>query len=449
MSTKKKIFLIFIPIFLVVTIGFSAAATARAVEFDHDGVVEEGEVIDDDLFIGGDTIEINGTVNGDVFAGGSVVLVNGTINGSLATGAQSVYINGDVSGSIYAGSSTMTLDKDAQVGRNVYYGGFNLTAKDGSYIGRDLLVGAYQALLAGEVSRDIRAAVGALEIDGVVGNDVIAEVASPSEDQGPMYYSRPPGVETVVPAGIRISEDAAIGGKLTYKSSQNQADAIAITPAGGIDYEYVSPADSKVDVDEGRKVGTSALVATWLVKRVRMFITLLLLGSLVVWQLPSLLEKVESKSREETLPSFAWGLVSVVVVYLGAVLAAGLIIAGAIFFGVITLGELAKVILTVGFTSMGLILAAFGLLLSYGSKIVIAYLVGKLLLKWLAPKFEGHMIWPLLIGLLLYTFLRAIPFGFGWVIGFTGTMIGLGAMWLTYRDQDKPALAESSQSVEK
>lgn len=448
MSTKKKLFLIFIPIFLVLTIGFSAVATARAVEFDHDGLVEEGEVIDDDLFISGDTIEINGTVNGDVFAGGSVVLVNGTINGSLATGAQSVYINGSVAGSIYAGSSTMTLDNEAQVGRNVYYGGFNLTANDGSYIGRDLLVGAYQALLAGEVSRDIRAAVGALEIDGKVGNDVIAEVASPSEDQMPMYFSRPPGVETVVPAGIRVSDDAEIGGKLTYKSSQNQAASIAITPAGGIDYEYVPPAESRVDVDETRRVGTSALVATWLVKRVRMFITLMLLGGLVVWQLPGLLEKIEGKSRQETLQSFAWGLVSVVVVYLGAVLAGGLIIAGAIFFGVITLGELAKVILTVGFTSMGLILASFGLLLSYGSKIVVAYMVGKLLLKWIAPKFDGHKIWPLLIGLLLYTFLRAIPLGFGWLIGFTVTMIGLGAMWLTYRDRGLAGSDDGSQSAE-
>jgi len=448
MSTKRKFILIFIPIFLVFTIGFAAATSVRAVEFDHDGVIEEGEVINDDLFISGDTVEINGTVNGDVFAAGSVVLVNGTINGSLASGAQSISINGDVSGSIYAGSSTMTLEKEAQIGRNVYYGGFNLTARNGSYIGRDLLVGAYQALLSGEISRDIRAGVGALEIDGIVGNDVIAGVASPSEDQGPMVFTRPPGVETIVPAGIRVSEDAVIGGSLTYKSSENQSDAIAIAPAGGIDFQYVPPADSKVNLDETRRIGSSALVATWLVKRVRMFITLLLLGGLVIWQLPGLLKKVEEKAEQETLPSFAWGLVTVLVVYLGAVLAGGLILAGAIFFGVITLGELAKVILTIGFTSIGLIMAAFSLLLSYGSKIVVAYLVGKLLLKWLAPKFEGHMIWPLVIGLLIYTFLRAIPLGFGWVIGFIVTMIGLGAMWLLYRDQGKGALIAGVQSAE-
>jgi len=81
-----------------------------------------------------------------------------------------------------------------------------------------------------------------------------------------------------------------------------------------------------------------------------------------------------------------------------------------------------------------LVIAAFGLLVSYGSKLVVAYLVGRLLLKWLAPKFTGHAFWPMLIGVLLYTFLRAIPLGFGWVIGVLVTLIGLGAMWLYYRD---------------
>lgn len=438
MTTTKKILLIFIPIFLVFTIGFAAAATVRAVEFDEDGIIEEGEIINDDVFIGGDTIEINGTVNGDVFAGGSVVKVNGTVNGSLAVGAQSVLVTGTVTGSIYAGSSTMTLENGASIGRNLYYGGFNLTAHEGSAIGKDLLVGAYQALLSGEVGRDIKAGVGALEIDGAVGNDVVAEVAGPSQNQGPMYFTSPPGVETIVPSGIRISQDAKIGGSLTYTSSEDQSSAIAITPPGGITFKYDPNLNPEVDAEEVSRVSSRALVATWLVKRVRVFITLLLLGGLAVWLAPGLLEKFQGKAKDETMPAFGWGLVTVLVVYLGAILAGGLIIAGAIFFGVITLGEMAKVILSLGFSSLAAVLAAFALLVSYGSKIVVSYLVGKMLLNWLAPKFEGHMFWSLLVGLLLYTFLRAIPLGFGWLIGFAVTLVGLGAMWLTYRDSRQP-----------
>ncbi len=442
MSTKRKIFLIVVPLFLVFTIGFGITATANAVEFDDDGIIEADEIIDDDVFISGESVEINGTVNGDVFAAGNVVKVNGTINGSLAAGAQVIRINGQVNGSVYAGSSTITLGPEAIIGRNFYYGGFNLSAEPGSYISRDLLVGAYQALLAGEIGRDVRAGTAALEIDGSIGNNVYAEVAGTSDGQQSYYMFNQPGVDTVIPAGLRVSKDAEIGGTLSYKSSEDQAGTILIAPPGGIDFEYDPQMDSRT-ADEASRVGPAALVGAWLVKRIRVLITLLILGGLMVWKLPALLENVSEKIEKESLPSFGWGLVTILVVYLGGFLASGLIIAGAIFFGVVTLGELSWVILSVGFSSLALIITGFGLLVTYGSKLVVSYLVGKLLLRWLAPKFEGHVFWPLLIGILLYTFLRAVPFGFGFVVSVVVTLTGLGAMWLYYRDQNPTGIAKT------
>jgi hypothetical protein len=300
------------------------------------------------------------------------------------------------------------------------------------------LVAGYQALLSGEVGRDVRAAAGALEITGVIGNDVIAEVGGTEENQQPMVFTGPPGVETIVPSGIRVSEEASIGGSLTYRSSENQASAIDITPPGGINFEYQPAPSPQADPDEVGRVGSSTLVATWVIKRVRTFLTLLLLGGLMVWQLPGLLNKVSKKVEQEPLPSLGWGLVSILVVYIGAFLAVSLIIAGAIFFGVITLGELAKVILTIGFSSLALILAGFGLMVSYGSKIIVSYLVGHLLLKWLAPKYTGGPFWPLVLGLLLYTLLRAIPLGFGLLVGLVTTLVGMGAIWLAIRDGKIP-----------
>ena len=437
MSAKRKLFIILIPLFLVFTLGFGVATTAKAVEFDEDGIVEAGEVIDDDLFIGGDTVQINGTVNGDVIAFGSVVKVNGIVNGSLVTGAQSILVDGIVNGSVYAASSTFTLGSEAEISRNLYYGGFNLSAESGSIVEKDLLVGAYQALLSGQVGRDVRAGVGALEINGFVGNDVYAEVAGPAEGQQTYFFPGAPGVETLVPSGIRISKDAEIGGSLKYKSSVDQSAAIEISPAGGITFEYDPELNPQYDPDEIGEISSSALVISWLVKQVRVFITLMLLGGLIVWQVPALLNRVGEKVERESMPSLGWGLVSVLIVYIGAFIVAGLILAGAVFFGVVTLGELSRVILTVGFSSLALIMAAFGLLVSYGSKIVVAYMVGKLLIRWLAPKFEDQPIWPMIIGVLLYTFLRAIPF-VGFTIGVIVTLIGIGAMWLAYRDYKLP-----------
>ncbi len=205
--------------------------------------------------------------------------------------------------------------------------------------------------------------------------------------------------------------------------------------------------DPKADPGEGGRVGSTALVVSWLVKQIRVFITLMLLGALIIWQIPALLNRVGEKAERESMPSLGWGMVSVLIVYLGAFIVAGLIIAGAIFFGVITLGELSKVILTVGFSSLALIMAAFGLLVSYGSKIVVAYMVGKLLIRWLAPKVEDQPIWPMIVGVLIYTFLRAIPV-VGFAIGVFVTLIGIGAMWLAYRDYKLPESSSEKEVVE-
>ena len=442
MTKKSLVLFIIIPLFLVFTIGFGVTATAKAVEFDEDGIIEAGEIIDDDLFISGEIVEINGTVNGDVFAGGSVVKINGTINGSLVAGPQVVYINGEVTGSVYAVSMTITLGPKAKIGRNFYFAGINLTAEPGSYISRDLLVGTYQALLSGQIGRDVHAGVGALEINGSIGNNVYAEVAGTSEDESSYLFFNQTDLDTLIPSGLRVSENAEIGGSLNYKSSENQAETILISPAGGIDFEYDPQLGAKDLQDEATRVGPTALVGAWIIKRIREFITLMILGGLVVWQLPGLLNKVSEKVEKESLPSFGWGLVTIMVVYLGALLASGLIIAGAIFFGIITLGELSWVILSVGFSSLGLILTGFGLLLSYGSKLVVAYLVGKLLIRWLAPKYEDKPVWPMVLGVFLYTLLRTIP-GVDLVIAVIVTLIGLGAMWLYYRDHTKSVVADN------
>jgi len=293
MTKKRFILFIIIPLFLVFTIGFGITATVKAVEFDEDGLIEAGEIIDDDLFIFSDTVEINGTVNGDVFAGGSVVKVNGTINGSLVVGPQVVHINGEVTGSVYAVSMTITLGPEATIGRNFYFAGFNLTAEPGSFISKDLLVGAYQALLSGQIDRDVHAGVGALEIDGSIGNNVYAEVAGTSEEEPPYFVFNQPGIDTIIPSGLRVSENAEIGGSLNYKSSEDHGGTILIYPPGGIDFEYVTQLDPQTP-DEATHIGPAALAGAWIIKRIQEFTTLMLLGGLAVWQLPGLLNKVSS-----------------------------------------------------------------------------------------------------------------------------------------------------------
>lgn len=431
--TKKQVLTLILALTLAVTLGFGFAGSAKAVEFDEDGLVGKEEVINDDLFIASDLVEINGTINGNVFAAGGRVEINGTVNGSVFAGAQTILINGTIDGSLYAGSSTMSLESNAAVSRNLFYGGFNLNTDPDSVVGRDLLVGAYQALLSGQVERDLQAGVAALEIQGEIGGDVIAEVEAAEENQMPVGFWGPPGVETIIPTGLRVGEDARIGGTLRYKSSQNMNNQVKISPEGGLEYQYEPRPVREDDYDDAGWIGIGSVIGRWILKRIQIFVTLLLLGLLVAWQGPELLKKSRRQLESKPLESAGWGLVSLVIVYGGAVLVSGLILMAALFFGVITLGELAKSILAVGFSTVGLILAVFSLLVSYASKLVIAFLAGKFVFSLLFPDRDQQIAWPLVIGIFIYVLFRSIPvIGLG--IGILVTIFGLGALWLMLQE---------------
>ena len=56
------------------------------------------------------TIAANETVNDDVYLFGSDVIVDGTVHGDVVTAAQTVIINGTVDGSVWAAGSSITND---------------------------------------------------------------------------------------------------------------------------------------------------------------------------------------------------------------------------------------------------------------------------------------------------------------------------------------------------
>ena len=101
----------------------------------------------------------------------------------------------------------------------------------------------------------------------------------------------------------------------------------------------------------------------------------------------------------------------------------------------------------VGFSSLTFVVTIFTLLVSYGSKLVVAYLGGVWLYQKMAPQADtgkyGHKFLGLLIGVLIYVILRGIPI-LGWFVGLAATLVGVGAMWLYFRSMRpvKPAVVE-------
>ncbi len=423
---------------MVFTLTFGITNNAYAFESIEDGDLPAGEVVDDDLFIFGDTVVVDGTVNGDVFAFGNTVTVNGAVNGSLFSGAQTVVVNGAVTGSVYTGTSFTQIGSRAEIGRNLFFGGFALDVQKGAAIGRDVAAGGYQAVFSGEVGRDLYVGAAALEVNGIVGGDVKADVEGPTQG-GPAPYMpfMPPGAPAMLPTGLRIAADAQIGGQVAYTSPVEQATSIESQPEGGVVFSTPVP-----DVPSGQapEFGPQFNVGRWLLQRGRELLTLLILGGFVLWLLPDLLNKVTAKAQSEPLPATGWGLLTIIGGYAGAAVLAGLVLALWIFFGVLTLGGLGRVISGVGFSSLSLAMAIFVFLVSYGSKLVVAFWGGQWILGKLAPQAAESKAWPLALGVVLYVLLRAIPV-LGWIIGVLVTLLGVGAMWLVFREWRTPVTA--------
>jgi len=411
-----------IAVLLLGTLGFSVAAST----FREEGYLGPDQVVDDDLIMGGERVVLEGTVTGDAICFGAEVIVTGEVQGSLMAMASNVTINGAVGGSVYTGASSVTLGADAEIGRNTYFGGFDLMVNRGARIAKDLIAGGYQVQMDGLVGRDLKAGLGALDLNGSVGGDVLVEIAPPGEAT-PMVYT-PPSPYSPPPArnsGLRVGREAEIGGQLRYKSEQPQSEAILVEPNGGVNYERVIRADDE-DLPVGAR-GVLFSIMRWVVKRLRDLVTLAILGGLAVWLMPKCLDACHDELKANPWPSLGKGVLSWVGGFVAAGIFFGALLMVGILLGVITLGGLATAWFGIGLSLLGLIFSVFLILVTYGSKLVVAYLVGRAIF---GNKYEGHAYWPLLIGILLYVFLRGIPF-VGWLFGLAVTCFGLGAMWPT------------------
>lgn len=421
---------------LLIVCLLATAGTARAVELVDTGKIPADQVIDDDVFIGGDSVVVDGTVNGDLFAAGNTITINGKVKGSLFTTGQTIVINGEVDGSLYGASTSLVFGEEAEVGRNLYYAGFGLESKAGSKVGRDLLLVGYQGILGGEVSRDVMAGVGALELNGKVGRNVDVDVSEPQAVEAMQPFFGPPGMPAQIKPGLRVASGAEIGGKLIYTSPADQSQAIQVAPAGGVVYHTPQPGETTAV----KPTPTPAMQAgKFVLARLRDLVTLLVLGALALWLIPAVFNQVTEKLRSEPLPSAGYGFVTVIVGYALAGFTAILILMITIVFGMITLGGLAQTVAGVGFSSLSLVVTVFTLLVSYGSKLVFAFLVGKLTLEKVAPQVASTKAWPLVVGVVLYLLVRSIPV-LGWLFGVAATVLGLGAMWLWFRRRN-PELA--------
>ena len=409
---------------LILLLAGLLAIPAEAAEFRSGDTVTIGpnEVINDDLWVSAGTVIMNGTVNGDLWVTGGQVRINGTVNGSLFFAGQSLALQGRVIGSLYAAGSLVTLGPRAAVARNAYFLGLALTARPGSSVARDLLAAGSQARLDGTVIRNASFAGSALDINGTVGGDVRARVGAPNQQTWVPPFTGP-DTPALAPAGLRVGPRAQIGGRLIYTSPVDQSANIKSLPRGGVVFRQ----------EQRRILTPGQAAARWALGWFREFVTLLALGALALWGFGAPLTALADKLRDRPWRSLGWGILIVIIGYAAALAAAiAILIVGGIL-AALTLSGLALAVLGGAGAAWALGLAVFLLAVAYGSKIVVSYLLGKLVLQRLAGMPGEQHIWLLLVGVAIFSLLRSIPYA-GWFIDLLAALFGLGAIYLVFRD---------------
>jgi hypothetical protein len=396
MNPRRQIHIFVILIFSLAafwTIGATQIAQASSI-LPH-GNLANGEVIDNDVFATGENVVIDGTIQGDAIILGNQVEINGTVNGSLFVIGQQVMIQGEVAGTTYVGAIALELGSQAVLQRNLYFAGVSLTTQAGSAIQRDLNTLCLSADLKGDTSRNTRAIIGILKLIEGVMNRLGGEVLFPRSNLQP---------------GLVVSP-RALGGLVSalFVGSYPKPD-----PVGSID---------------------TALLAAWVEDRLRGFGLLLLLGAVFYWLFREPINRTAQALRERPLPALGYGLLALLIttnIFLVALLVASLIFVIGLWLGNLGLWSFTLAFWALTYGALVFLLAALWFLVAYGTKLVVAYLVGTWLFGKIAPKASISPFIGLVVGILIYILLLSIPM-LGWVLSVLVTAWGLGGFWLAYR----------------
>lgn len=386
---------------LFVLVSFPGSAFAQ--EAFQGNYVGPSETIENDIILNGDNIDLDGTVEGDVLALGRNITIDGTITGSLVAVGERITISGEVGGSVYAVAVSLNLEPTGTVAHNVHFIGLTLITQAGSEIGRDLVAVSLGANVRGTVARDTRLIIGAIEIARLIMRQIGETTTGKSlDEEARLFMGRPTTATLERPGG-------ALFAVLSQEESQPE--------------------------EEGEEEPGNPTVE-WLLDHLRGFITYLLIGLLAIWLLPRLLDRWAERLRLRPLIALGAGIVVYVVGFVGALIMLVLVIGVFIGLLVLTLTDLAFITFGISLSGLALAFSVFLLFVSYLSKIIVAYLVGRLILGRLLPRSLTYRIWPLLLGLFLYVLVCAIPI-LGWVVGLLVTFFGLGTVWLAFNDQRK------------
>ncbi|OOV12409.1 polymer-forming cytoskeletal protein [Deinococcus sp. LM3] len=372
--------------------------------------VARSETIQDDLYVAGNDVRIDGTVNGDLFVSGRTVTITGEVRGNVSGAGETLSLSGRVSQSARFAGSTVRIREGARIGRDLLAAGSEVVTAPGAVIGRDVAVGASQARLDGRVTRNAYVGANGIEVGGVIGGNARMAVGNTVVNPGRWMASGSPG--------LRFTGAGKIAGDLTLQRAGANAEALPAGVVGG-QVVYAPVQGVTVQARPGVFAGFLSTLAG-----------VVLAGLLLLWLARPRLQVVWDRLRAAPGASLGFGTLGVIGLPVGA------------FLALLVLGLVAGALTLLRLGGLGVPLALFGTPVVLGGAALIAwasllgaqgfaaYLMGTWLMHALRPQAAATPVPATLIGAVLVALLLQIPV-LGALLTLGALLLSLGAFWLT------------------
>jgi cytoskeletal protein CcmA (bactofilin family) len=355
----------------VLLISFTATP-AMAADFrsGESITIPSGDTVNDDLYLSGAEVTIDGLINGDVVVFAQRITINGSVNGNVNAAGTSVLVKGSISKSLRAVGSKVVVS-GAVNGDLVAAGDTVVLAKGGS-IGRDLITATGSLALEGPVSGNVKGNAGKLTISSSVGGNVDVEVEQ-----------------------LKLDPSASINGILVYKSKDKAFLAEGASIKGQTTYHPVEKQNQPSGDTIGQMIAAAMsaivgfIIALILVIAVVKYVAALFTGIILIVLAGKQMTEVIAVLKRKPWYCMGWG---------------------ALLFFFVPVAIFIAFMLIIGIPLGAIALAAYIIGLYLGH-IVIAIFVGKWMLRLGDDHVSsGKMIGALALGLFIVYLAGLIPF---------------------------------------
>jgi hypothetical protein len=316
------------------------------------------------------TVPAGETVQGDLVASAGTVRIDGRVDGDLLASGGQVIVEGAVTG--------------------------------------DVLVGAGSTTISGEVGGDVRAGAGQATIEGSVGEDVVLGVGQATVASGTQI-----GGDLIFGAG-RMQMDGAVAGSV-LGATGNYARGGSV---GG---------SERVNVEQPEEEQAPTL-ADRAVDALRRYVSILVIGLLLLWLLPRVLRGAAEAARRRPLVSFGVGFLGFIAVIVALVLVVLVTVLVAVVLGLLGLGSLTGVTAFGGLLVAAIIAFLFVLAVAFAAQATVGLALGRLLFPGEGRSFL-RWFGALALGVLVVVLIGAVPVVGGWLEALL-VLLGLGALVL-------------------